>query len=128
MKKTIATALSVTIALAGCAVASKDITAYYVSPLKYQSYDCDQLAGEMGRIQIRVTQLGGRLDEAATNDKIITGAGILLFWPALIFLGGTKQQEQEYSILKGEYEAVEQAAVANKCATTLAPTPPVSDL
>jgi len=121
MKKSIAAVLFVTIALTGCATASKDIASSYVSPMQYQSYDCEQLASETGRIQVRVNQLGGRLDQAASNDKAITGAGVILFWPALFFLGGTKQQEQEYSRLKGEYDAVQQSAISKKCPGAVAP-------
>lgn len=126
MKKPIAAILSVAIVLAGCATASKDIAANYVSPMQYQSYDCDQLASEAQRIQVRVNQLGGRLDEAASNDKTITGVGIILFWPALFALGGTKQQEAEYARLKGEYDAVQQAAVVKKCPGAVAPAQTVS--
>lgn len=115
MKKSIASVVSVAIALAGCATASKDISANYVSPMQFQAYDCGQLANEMQRIQSKVNQLGGRLDEAASNDKAIMGVGMILFWPALFALGGTKQQEAEYSRLKGEYDAVEQSSNAKKC-------------
>ena len=115
MKKTISLAIVITFTLAGCATSSKDIAATYVSPMQYQSYDCDQLASETQRVQVRVNQLGGRLDEAASNDKAITGAGVILFWPALFALGGTEQQEAEYARLKGEYDAVQQAAVLKKC-------------
>lgn len=125
MKKLIATVLSVTIALAGRATASKDIAANYVSPMQYQSYDCEQLASETGRIQVRVNQLGGRLDEAASNDKAIGVVGAILFWPALFALGGTKQQEAEYSRLKGEYDAIQQTAIVKKCSIAVAPTPDI---
>ena len=127
MKKPIATTLSAIAFLSACSTASKDISAVYVSPMQYQSYDCDQLAGETQRIQARVTQLGGRLDEAATHDKQITGVGVILFWPALFALGGTKQQEADYALLRGEYDAVQQAAITKKChvaaATPVLPTP-----
>ena len=112
-KKLIAVVLS--ISLAGCATASKDIAANYISPIQYQSYDCDQLASETQRIQVKVNQLGARLDEASSNDKVITGVGVILFWPALFALGGTKEQEAEYARLLGEYDAVQQSAVAKKC-------------
>ena len=115
MKRPIAAVLSVSIALAGCATSSKDVATNYVSPMQFQSYDCDQLAGESLRIQNRVSQLGGRLDEAANNDKAIMGVGLLIFWPALFALGGTKQQEADYGRLKGEYEAIQQSAIAKKC-------------
>ena len=110
--------LSVTLSLYGlygCATASKDLTPTYASPMQYQGYDCDQITAEIQRISARANQLGGRLDEAASNDKGITAVGIILFWPILFALGGTKQQEAEYSRLKGEYDALEQQAVLKKC-------------
>lgn len=82
--------------------------------MQYQSYDCEQLAAEIGRVQVRANQLGGRLDEAAFNDKALT-AGALVFWPALFALGGTKQQEAEYARLRGEHDALLQSAVLKKC-------------
>lgn len=107
--------LIVSLILQGCATSSKDIASTYVSPMQYSSYDCQQLASENQRLLARVSQVGGRLDDASENDKGITAAGAILFWPALFFLGGTKQQEAEYARLKGEHEAVQQAAIAQKC-------------
>ena len=101
--------------LAGCATAGKDVTATYVSPVQYSNYDCDQLRQELARINGRVGQLTGRLDEAASNDKALVGVGMILFWPALFALGGTKQQEAELSRLKGEYDALQTAATSKKC-------------
>ena len=115
MRKSISVACSIAVALGGCATASKDIATAYVTPLQYQSYDCAQLAAEVQRIQFRVTELGGRLDQAADNDKAIMGVGLLIFWPALFALGGTKQQEAEYARLKGEYDALQQASITRKC-------------
>jgi hypothetical protein len=111
--------------ISGCATASKDISAVYVSPVQYANYDCNQIVAELQRIHGRVSQVGGRLDAAATNDKLIMGAGLLLFWPALFAVGGTKTQEQEYARLKGEYDAVTQTGISKKCNLALAvPTPP----
>jgi hypothetical protein len=83
--------------------------------MQFQSYDCDQISAEMVRIQGRVNQLSGRLDEAANNDKVLMGVGLVLFWPALFALGGTKAQEAEYARLKGEYEGLQQSAIQKKC-------------
>ncbi len=110
-----AAALAAAAILAACASSSKDITAVHVPPLAYQSYDCGQLAAESQRIHVRTQQLAGRLDEAARNDKAIAGVGMLVFWPALFALGGTKEQEAEYARLKGEHDAVMQTAVMKKC-------------
>ena len=78
--------------LTACATAGKDVASSYVSPMQYANYDCDQLRAESMRISGRVNQLTGRLDEAASNDKAIAGVVMILFWPALFALGGTKQQ------------------------------------
>lgn len=99
----------------GCSSSSKDIAAAYVSPAQYMGYDCEQLAMEAQRIHSRASQMAGRLDKAASNDKVTTVASTLLFWPGLFFLGGTEQQEAEYGRLRGEYDAVQQAAVLRKC-------------
>ena len=101
--------------LAGCATSSQDIATAYVSPLQYSSYDCNQIIAEMQRVQVRVNQMAGRLDQAASNDKVLTGVGVILFWPALFALGGTKEQEAEYARLKGEYEALNKAAIEKRC-------------
>lgn len=109
--------LTLSFTLVGCSTASKDISATYVSPLQFQTYDCDQLKLEAQRIQARVIELGGRLDQAASNDKALMGVGLILFWPALFALGGTKQQEAEYARLRGENDGVQQAAIQKKCMT-----------
>lgn len=101
--------------LTACATAGKDISSTYVSPMQYANYDCEQLRAESMHISGRVNQLTGRLDEAASNDKAIMGVGLILFWPALFALGGTKQQEAELSRLKGEYDAIEATATTKKC-------------
>lgn len=121
IRKIITTVLAASIALSGCATSSSNIAASYATPMQYQSYDCAQLTSESQRIHGRVNQLAGRLDEAANNDKVLMGVGLILFWPALFALGGTKQQEADYARLKGEYDAVQQALVAKKC--DLGPTP-----
>lgn len=121
MKKTICWAMICSILLSGCATTSKDLAPTYVSPIQYQQYDCQQLTAELQRISTRVNQLSGRLDEAASNDKLLMGAGLLLFWPALFALGGTKTQEQEYSRLRGEYDAVNQSAIQKKCEGAVQP-------
>lgn len=126
MKRIVLTLMSVSLILGGCATASKDVSTSYVSPMQYQTYDCDQISSESQRVQSRVSQLGGRLDQAASNDQAIGVAGAILFWPALFFLGGTKAQEAEYGRLKGEYDGLQQASIAKKCSGLVAQSSPSS--
>lgn len=121
MLKIIATVTSAAFLMAGCATSSKNIAAASVSPLQYASFECSQLQAESLRLNGKITQLGGRLDEAAANDKAIMGVGLVLFWPALFALGGTKEQEAEFAKVKGEYDALQQAAIQKNCALPSAP-------
>lgn len=117
MKKLLSGLLAVTVIVSGCASSSNQIAASYSSPLQYQSYNCSQIAQESDRIKSKLVATGGQLDKAADNDKVITGAALILFWPAAFFLGGNKQQEAEFARLKGDYDALQQAAVIKKCMT-----------
>lgn len=114
-KNTFCFALATALTVAGCATSSDKIAPAYISPMQYQSYDCDQLTAESSRLNQRVLTLQGQVDKAAANDKALTGVGAILFFPALFFLGGNQQQEAEYGRLKGEYEAIQQAATLKKC-------------
>ncbi len=98
-----------------CSKSSKEIVVLYVSPLEYDYYSCDQIKSEMIRVSTKVRTLTGELDENKENDQMITGAGIILFWPALFFIGGTKEQEAEYARLKGEHEALDKVAIQKNC-------------
>ncbi len=101
--------------IVGCSTASKDIMPAYVSSAIYSNYDCDQLRLELIRVSIEVNALSGKLDKNKENDNMTTAAGAILFWPALFFVGGTKEQEARYAQLKGEYIALEQATIQKKC-------------
>jgi hypothetical protein len=49
-----------------------------------------------------------------TDDEIAMGVGLVLFWPALFFLGGGDKKD-ELGRLKGEYDALDQAAIEKNC-------------
>jgi hypothetical protein len=115
LKKTAVTIVVIGMLISGCATSSDKIAASYVSPMQYQSYDCEQIATEGARLSQRVMSLQGQVDKAASNDKALTGVGVILFFPVLFALGGNQQQEAEYGRLKGEYEALQQTAVLKKC-------------
>jgi|CXWL01.1.fsa_nt_gi hypothetical protein len=100
--------------LAACAPHADKIQPSYVSPLQYSDYTCKQIRMEMARISRRVNEVAGVQDKQASNDSAALGVGLILFWPALFFMIGDDQKE-ELSRLKGEYEAVEQAAIQKEC-------------
>lgn len=111
MKK-IAFIVAISIAVTGCAASSAGITAIEISPQQYQAYDCKQLYYERIRVQNRLLALGKQLDKAAAADAGLLFVTLFLFWPAMIALGGTEQQEADYARLKGEEVALTQALLS----------------
>ena len=101
--------------LYSCSKASKDIAAKYVSTEIYADYTCEQITKDLRRVSGRVAELTGNLDGNKSKDNMTTTAGILLFWPALFFIGGTKEQEAEYAQLKGEFNALEKISISKNC-------------
>ncbi len=117
--------ISILFFLVSCATNPDKIAATYVSPLKYKNYDEEQIILEMDYVGQRTSELYQRLKKKATGDKWQTGAGLLLFWPALFLLeGGDGPEAAEYARLKGEYEALRQAAVQKKITMKSLPPSP----
>lgn len=115
MKRVLAAAGSALLLLSACATSSENVSAAYVSPMQYSSYTCPQIDGELMRVSSRVREVSGAQDRKARNDKIATGVGVVLFWPALFFLASGDKKE-ELSRLKGEYDALSAAANQKQCA------------
>ena len=108
-------AVCAALSLAGCATSPDKISASYVSPLQYQGYDCGKIRGELVRIGHRVDEVTGHQRKQASNDALAMGVGLVLFWPALFFLAGGNDKKEELGRLKGEYDALQQAAVTKRC-------------
>ncbi len=101
--------------LASCAQKSDKIQASYVSPLQYQDFSCQQIRGEISRVGRKMSEVAGVQDKTASNDSAAMGVGMVLFWPALFFIDSTDQRV-ELGRLKGEFDALEQAAIQKNCA------------
>ncbi|SOH92609.1 hypothetical protein SAMN06273572_101457 [Monaibacterium marinum] len=100
--------------ISGCASSSDEIMPAYVSPIQYDSYSCSQLAQENNRIASRLNHLTGEQDDRASSDAVATGVAIILFWPAAFFIEGD-DLAPEIAQLKGQFDAIDQAAVRNDC-------------
>lgn len=108
--------------LLGCASSPDKISSSYVSPIQYADYNCKQVALEMTNVSRRVSELYGRLDKEAGADTAQMAVGLILFWPALLFLeGGDGPEAAEYARLKGQREALETVAVQKECDPSMLP-------
>jgi hypothetical protein len=103
--------LAAIVLLPGCAAGPDKIATTYISPLQYNAYDGEQIAGELERVNVRISELEGRLKKKADGDALKTTIGVVLFWPTLFFLDGNGPESQEYARLKGERDALEKLAI-----------------
>ena len=102
--------------VSGCASSPDKMQASYVSPLIYKDYSCDQLIQESDNVSRRENELYHSLKKEADNDTAQMAIGAVLFWPALFFLeGGDGPQAAEYTRIKGEKNALQEAAVQKNC-------------
>jgi hypothetical protein len=118
-----ASAVLIALAVGGCASKSNDIAASYVSPLQYDTFNCRQLAEEAQRVSQRAAVAAGVQDQKATNDAVATTVGVIVFWPALFFIGGDKGNAAELARLKGEMDAIEQTSIRKSCGIQFRQTP-----
>lgn len=110
-----AAALVASLSLAGCATNPNQISAAYVSPVLYENLSCKQLAAEAQRVSNAAAAASGQQSNQASKDAVMTTVGVVLFWPALFFIGGDKGGAAEVARLKGEMQAIEQANIQKSC-------------
>ena len=108
------TLVSATILLGACAPQSNKIQASYVSPMQYEDYSCKQIRAEIGRVGRKMSEVNGQQDKTASDDSVAMGVGMVLFWPALFFIDSSDQRV-EVARLKGEFNALEEAAIQKNC-------------
>ena len=125
MQKFVAAAAALSFVVVGCAKPPEKIAASYVSPLLYQNLSCEQLQLEATRVSGRAAELTGAQSNSRGSDAALTAVGIVLFWPALFFIGGDDAQTTELARVKGEMQAIEQASIANNCGLIFSAAPAV---
>lgn len=99
----------------GCSTHPDEYNGLYVSPNKYKTYTCKQIAEEVQRLNKKIgityeNALGER-----HQDLALTTVGVVFFWPALFFMDGDEMALERYGYIKGELEAFETSAKLKKC-------------
>ena len=105
-----------TVVLAGCASSAGDIAPSYVSSAAFHNLSCQQLTEEARQVSEHAARAAGAQNKQARNDAIATGTALVLFWPAAFFVsGGDGANAAELASLRGQKEAIEQAAIEKNC-------------
>ena len=113
------TVLAVILTFTGCASFANNIKAAQVSPLKYQQYNCDQIAQEISRVDRELQEVSSCQDSEAVKDTVALLVCPLVLWPVL-FLVNDGDKSDELSQLKGEYDALKFSAVEKQCTVLVA--------
>ena len=114
MKALTIAVLIMAVGSAGCAPKPEDVAAAYVSPSKYADLSCKQIINQRNAVVEQVNQLNGAQAKQAENDSATTAVGMILFWPALFFVGHNDSSPQ-LAAAKGDYDALTAAGEAKKC-------------
>ncbi len=104
----------IALTIAACASSSDKIEASYVSPMKYNSFNCSQMTQEYARLSQEASITNKQQNDIADNDAAAMGVGLILFWPALFFID-TDDKREEVARLKGEIKAVEEVSISKDC-------------
>jgi hypothetical protein len=92
---------------AGCAPSPTRIQAAYVSPAMYNNLTCDQVDTEIMAVDSKAEEMYRRLKHVSNSDAWKMGIGLLVTWPALLFLsGGDGADAAAYAQLKGQKDAL----------------------
>ncbi|ABL71165.1 hypothetical protein JWJ88_15375 [Paracoccus methylovorus] len=115
MKLKMLSAIGVACTLAACAENPDNIRAGYTSAATYQNMSCQQLASEAITVSNRAHDAANVQRRHQTRDEVAMAAGLVVFWPALLFVHGNDQTTSEVAQLRGQMQAIEQVSAAKNC-------------
>jgi len=107
----IATVLTV----AACTPRTHEIQSSYVSPQEYSDYSCEQLATERAVLLAKAKEIGDLQEENADADAAFVAGFLIVSMPLIIGTAFTKDRAEEFSQIKGKYEAVDRAQHEKLC-------------
>ena len=115
-KMTIIITICISVFITSCATKPSELTATYVAPSIYSSWDCDQINTEITRTSGRVATLTGQQNKLYSDDQMKGWVGTFLLWPILLFIKGDGSVAAELQSAKGTLDALQTASVEKKCA------------
>jgi hypothetical protein len=111
MRNRIVAITAIALFCTGCAKSPESISPAYVSEVGYQSWSCNQLADESGRLSTALATASVQQENARTNDTV----GVILIGLPVSSLSGDNIAP-EIARLKGESEAVRKVLASKSCA------------
>ncbi|WP_377191381.1 hypothetical protein [Ruegeria meonggei] len=109
------TAVALLPLVTACAQSPDKVGATYVSPSIFDGRSCQQLHAERNQIASNVNKLTADQKKSATNDAVLTGVTLVLFWPAALAMAATQDHADQLAAAKGNYDAITQAMQTKNC-------------
>jgi hypothetical protein len=119
MRVTIAGAIAMAGIVGACAPTPESIQPAYVSEVPYQSWSCQQLGEEMGRLNNALSTASVQQNTARSNDTV----GVIFLGLPVASMSGQSIAPQ-IARYKGEQEAVQRAMIKNSCGEMIRIYPP----
>ena len=114
MKTTSIFAVICALALSACAPQPEAILPTYMSPTTFSGQSCSQLNLRANDLNGRLAAATGQQKAAADSDAGKTALTLILFWPAVFWIGN-KDQAPAIASMRGEAQALQSAAAAQNC-------------
>ena len=116
-KKTVAALAIAAWVLPGCATRPDNVVASSVSSSRYADRTCKSLSRELDEVHDALRVQSAKLNDKANQDAVVTGVGVILFWPVLFALGNNAGLEGDVARLKGEEQAIRRQMREADCET-----------
>jgi hypothetical protein len=116
-KKTVAALAISAWVMPGCATRPDNVVASSVSSSRYADRTCKSLSRELDEVQDALRVQSAKLNDKANQDAVVTGVGVILFWPVLFALGNNAGLEGDVARLKGEEQAIRRQMREADCET-----------
>jgi hypothetical protein len=100
--------------LSACTSSMGNIPAQYVPPEKYQGLTCREIGAEGEHVASRVAEISGDAHSNTAGAARPVAPPIVVHWPTP-WLATSEEGIAELSKLRGEFEALEQAAERKRC-------------
>lgn len=120
MKKIVSAAMACLL-LSGCATKPEDIAPSYVSTTNYSNMNCTQLRAEAQNVSAAAQAATGAQSKKAGNDAAMMGVGLIIFWPALLFMKGDGASANNVAELKGQMNAITSVNDVKHCGIQFSP-------
>lgn len=101
---------------AGCATRADDPAPAPASADDFVAWSCTAIADEIDAVQLRAAGVAYAVDDSVNGNISALGAGVSVFWPALLAMRTVGLDAADLARLKGRFDALQTAARRQGCA------------